>query len=539
MHLEIKQANDRTEQVSSTCIDKLYNLSKNGLLDATSDLRGSINAASAYEDAVTFLNTMWGPNLIVTASAYYIRFADPEVVNALISAGVMQEGAGLTTIQAGQVSCSLNTSRITSFDELIYFTYWNKHEIPSFSGGTLLESIDLTNLEKAGPYLFRGCSNLKWFHGKNDEPYVVNLVNFNSFLSTASYNMFKGCVNLKHVLSFGDWMTFFPNGTFEDCTALEDVAMPVTCVTLGHQNFIRCSSLTTVNISQVTTIGANVFNGCSSLEYCNGPNSTRGELNLPNLTVTLGDGAFKGCTKLTSVASLGSITSIGDSAFENCTTLATINIPITVISIGDNAFYNTAWYNTLYSNSSDGFIVIGATAYAYKGTLPTSITIPNNVKCIGANLFNSSSITDVTIPSGVLEIKYRAFRNCANLTTVSLPTTIETIGTDAFVGCTSLTGDLQLPSIKTIGAFAFIDAAITSLTIGSQITSFGAQSFQNCTNLTTVTINATTPPSLGNKTFDGDTSLAHIYVPSGSVAAYKAKSGWSTYSSIIEAIPTT
>lgn len=418
MHLEIKQANDRTEQVSSTCIDKLYNLSKNDLLDATSDLRGNINAASAYEDAVTFLNTMWGPNLIVTASAYYIRFADEEVVNALISAGVMQEGEGLTTTQAEQVSGSLDTSRITSFDELIYFKYWNKHGIPSFNNRTLLESIDLTNLERVNSYQFRNCNNLKWFHGKNNDPYVLNLVNFKSFQSTSAYNMFTGCVNLKHVLSFGDSITYFPNNTFGDCTALEDVVMPITCVTLGAENFIRCSALTTVNISHVTTINANVFNGCSSLEYCDGPNSTQGELNLPNLTGTLDDGAFKGCTKLTSIASLGSITSIGSSAFENCTNLATINFPSTITSVGANAFNNTAWYNS----QPNGPVYVEKALYKCKNASGVLI-IPNNITSITETAFyDCSSLTSVTIGSSVASIGVGRiegiFKGCTALSTI-------------------------------------------------------------------------------------------------------------------------
>lgn len=47
---------------------------------------------------------MWGPDLIVTASAYYIRFADPEVVRVLTARGIIPEGGSITTEQAANIT---------------------------------------------------------------------------------------------------------------------------------------------------------------------------------------------------------------------------------------------------------------------------------------------------------------------------------------------------------------------------------------------------------------------------------------------------
>ena len=60
--------------------------------------------------------------------------------------------------------------------------------------------------------------------------------------------------------------------------------------------------------------------------------------------------------------------------------------------------------------------------------------------------------------------------------------------------------------------------------------------FYNCTSLTSVTIEATTPPTLGNNVFY-NTNECPIYVPSESVEIYKAANGWSNYASRIQAIP--
>jgi hypothetical protein len=50
-----------------------------------------------------------------------------------------------------------------------------------------------------------------------------------------------------------------------------------------------------------------------------------------------------------------------------------------------------------------------------------------------------------------------------------------------------------------------------------------------------MTVNAATPPTLGNNVFV-DVNFTAIYVPSSSVNAYKSAPGWSSYSSKIEEI---
>jgi hypothetical protein len=61
-----------------------------------------------------------------------------------------------------------------------------------------------------------------------------------------------------------------------------------------------------------------------------------------------------------------------------------------------------------------------------------------------------------------------------------------------------------------------------------------------CTKLATVTIPATTPPTLGTLAFMGINNVIlpnlRIEVPSASVAAYKAAANWSDYADRIFAI---
>lgn len=68
-----------------------------------------------------------------------------------------------------------------------------------------------------------------------------------------------------------------------------------------------------------------------------------GTINIPdkyeNMPVTsIGDNAFKGCSKLTDITISDSVTSIGDEAFKGCSRLTSIIISDSVTSIGKNAF---------------------------------------------------------------------------------------------------------------------------------------------------------------------------------------------------------
>ena len=89
-----------------------------------------------------------------------------------------------------------------------------------------------------------------------------------------------------------------------------------------------------------------------------------------------------------------------------------------------------------------------------------------------------------------------------------------------------------------IGQTCFEDFfQLQTVYISSTVSSIRQQAFYGCSALTTVTIEATTPPTMvWNNTFQGCTSLQHIYVPAQSVNAYKTAQYWDTYANLIEPI---
>ena len=105
---------------------------------------------------------------------------------------------------------------------------------------------------------------------------------------------------------------------------------------VGNNAFDSCSSLTSVNLLSVTSIDDYCFSGCTSFT----------SVNLPDVT-SIGESAFYGCTSLTSV-NLPSIVSIGGkyfgNTFGNCTKLTTVDLGPNVTSIGQGAFniYNSS-----------------------------------------------------------------------------------------------------------------------------------------------------------------------------------------------------
>ena len=80
---------------------------------------------------------------------------------------------------------------------------------------------------------------------------------------------------------------------------------------------------------------------------------------------------------------------------------------------------------------------------------------------------------------------------------------------------------------------------LTSVTIPNSVTSIGSSAFNGCSSLTSVTVEATTPPTLGSNVFQDSNANLVIYVPAESVEAYKTTGNWVTYASRIQAIPTT
>jgi hypothetical protein len=231
-------------------------------------------------------------------------------------------------------------------------------------------------------------------------------------------------------------------------------------------------------------------NALNSAKYVN--------LDLSGSTFTsIGDGAFAGCTKLTSVTIPNTVTSIGDDAFNYCTGLTAINVdPANSAYTSENGvLYNKAKTTLVkYPIGKTGAFTIpntvtsiGEAAFASCSSL-TSVTIGNGVISIGQNAFDGcTSLTGVTIPNSVTSIGFAAFANCTSLTSVTILAGVTSIGESAFFHCWNLTSITIPNSVTSIGNSVFMSCGLTSVTIPSSVTTIGYSAFFGCTRLTNVT----------------------------------------------------
>lgn len=177
--------------------------------------------------------------------------------------------------------------------------------------------------------------------------------------------------------------------------------------------------------------------------------------------------------------------------------------------------------------------IIGKRAF-YDGSL-TSITLPNHLEKIGDNAFMYNDLTGIIIPNSVTSIGKYAFHG-NNLTNVVIPNSVTNIGSNSFEG-NQLT-NITIPNgVVSIGNSAFSYNPLTNITIPSSVTTIGDGAFvHNLPNpAIIVTIHAVVPPIIGRSIFVSYNPNLKIYVPAGSLAAYKTAEGWSQYASQIYA----
>ena len=189
---------------------------------------------------------------------------------------------------------------------------------------------------------------------------------------------------------------------------------------------------------------------------------------------------------------------------------------------------------------SDGITELQIGAFAVLTKL-TSAILPDTIQYIGAGAFACcDSLTQIDLPNQlkILDSYYisdtenvGAFFFCANLKSVIIPASVEKIGANTFDDCTSLESVTfeQTSKCTFIGGYAFSDCACTLIVLPESVTSMGR--YAVCmSSLKTLVMLAKTPPTAT------DTFVlwsVKIYVPAESIDAYKTANVWKDLANIL------
>ena len=304
---------------------------------------------------------------------------------------------------------------------------------------------------------------------------------------------------------------YSPNGSYDEYYTTDDA--------IGSYAFYECSELKSLKLpSGVTEIGSCAFKYCSRLT----------SLSLPSGVTEIGSCAFEDCIGLTSLTLPSSVTKIGSFAFKYCSRLTSLSLPSGVTEIGSCAFEDC----------------IGL----------TSLTLPSSVTEIGSSAFEGCrGLSSLTIPPGVTKIGLYAFKGCSRLTSLTIHSDVTEIGSFAFEGCTGLkdvsfyiNSDFEAYLTKNhphidvnCGIEYYLNGKkITSVVIPSTITTLGEYVFQNCRDLTSVTVSWQSPISAGSAFYGVDRSKCTLYVPQGTEQDYWLADVWGDFGKIVEYDPT-
>lgn len=219
-------------------------------------------------------------------------------------------------------------------------------------------------------------------------------------------------------VEIGEGITSIGSCAFYKCIYLSSAVIPEGVTTLGDSAFSACRSLKEIYIpSTVEKIGTRTFSWFVGLEKItvseNNPVfHSDGNCIIETATKTL----LTGCN--TSVIPTdGSVTAIGDWAFSGCKKLSSIVIPDCITSIGENPFVfcdnlSTVIFGkeitTYYNRDLNCFISTNESkliAICKNGVIPTD----GSVTTIGARALSYAPIPSINIPSAIAQIDAGAF----------------------------------------------------------------------------------------------------------------------------------
>lgn len=277
-------------------------------------------------------------------------------------------------------------------------------------------------------------------------------------------------------------------GGFYNNQFVEEVILPQNLKVIDGSAFAYCNMLRTVKIR-----------------------NEEGDEFEPSLT-TIGDRAFKGCSRLRSAGNLpATLVSIGEEAFRDCNSLYEIVLPETIASIGAHAFDGTEYFNDKTHWTDGNALYISKHLIKADSSIDGKFSVLPGTKTIGADAFKDClGLTEIVIPSGVTYIGADAFKGCENLETAEFE--------GDYGEWTGIVFENDYSSPLRYVKYFRIDGAHDEIFIPEGTTTIPANTFKD-TQVETIHIPASVT-TIEEYAFSGCQNLKNVIVASGSQLTY-------------------
>ena len=212
------------------------------------------------------------------------------------------------------------------------------------------------------------------------------------------------------------------------------------------------------------------------------------------------------------------LTAIPGSCFSNCRYLSSVNIPSTVTSIGSSAFYGCSSLPATLTINVSGPLNIGSGAYSNGVALTTISIIAGGDVSLGDNYytkpFTSNQLTtfELHTPGKLTSCNELFTYSTGTLVTATLDAQGEgsVLGIRTFQNCRNLTSVTLPAGLTDIPQECFETCtSLESLTIPSTVTSIGQEAFKECKLLGSITFPSSLT-SIGQQAFYQCTSLGAL-----------------------------
>ncbi len=284
----------------------------------------------------------------------------------------------------------------------------------AFAGCAWLESISIpASVTSIGLQAFNHCMNLQNMTVASGNAFYDSRNGCKGIVEKATSQLIAGCQKTiiptsvtsvgayafvgdvkRNYITIPNSVDSIENYAFQECLSLNRITLGSSLKKIKDYAFINNIRLASVAIpNSVTHINDYAFSQCYNLE----------DVTFGNSLQEIGYSAFNGCESLTSLTIPASLNKIGGLAFAYCPSLESIKVE------SGNATYDSRNNCNAIIQKNGNMLLVGCKNTSISGT----------VKAIGDNAFaGASTMTNITIPASVNNIKYNAFIDCKNLTNV-------------------------------------------------------------------------------------------------------------------------